>query len=184
MILPSFVSAIAQFSHSIVHLCFDDLTQNLPNESDSVRQTRDDGSSAPSPAVPAAPSPEPLPLSPALPSPDKNELKSRLKAAEALAQAQSLENSALKKENASLMSQAADMRTRFDTLETELQTERDSAALERKQGRNRLREHREASSQAAAKKEVSRLCVNEPNPLTLSQIFCRCAITRKNSINK
>ena len=82
------------------------------------------------------------------------------------------------------MSQAADMRTRFDTLETELQTERDSAALERKQGRNRLREHREASSRAAAKKEVSQLCVNEPNPSTLSQIFCRCAITRKNSINK
>ena len=110
------------------------------NESESDRQRRDDGPSAPSPAPP---------------SPDKNELKSRLQALEATLQTKALENSALKRDNASLSQQVADMGTRLETLETALQGKREMVKSEKKQGRDRLRVHQEASYRAAAKKEVS-----------------------------
>ena len=138
-------SAISESCDFFLHLCFNNLTQNLQNESESDRQRRDDGPSAPSPAPP---------------SPDKNELKSRLQALEATLQTKALENSALKRDNASLSQQVADMGTRLETLETALQDEREMVKSEKKQGRDRLRVHQEASYRAAAKKEVSAMHLN------------------------
>ena len=84
--------AISDASSSIMHVCFDDLTENLPNLPVPEPQAREDGPSA---------------MSPALPSADKKELKRRLKASEATVQAQSLENSSLKKYNVSRVLQVA-----------------------------------------------------------------------------
>ena len=89
------------------------------NESESDRQRRDDGPSAPSPAPP---------------SPDKNELRSRLQALEATLQTKALENSALKRDNASLSQQVADMGTRLETLETALQGKREMVKSEKSRG--------------------------------------------------
>ena len=134
--------AISDASLSIMRVCLDDLTENLPNLPVPEPQAREDGPSA---------------MSPALPSPDKQELKRRLKASEATVQAQSLENSSLKKDNDSLVLQVADMGSRLQTLETLLKSERELTSLERKQGWVRLRDHHEASTRALAKQEVSKI---------------------------